>query len=210
MKEHDLRNRRTRENLRRVLAELLKEEDFEKITVKELCEHAGISRITFYNHYGDKYELLEDVFRRLDRELKEDLQRRQAENNPDDDPLIGYGNLLDSCLDQYFSMEDVARHVSIQKNNIVLNPYYHLVMDNIACVMEHYEDRLRPNFPSGMLCSFLALGFYGCIRNLALKCGDEKKARLKNIVGMFRAILLSGMFTLTAETGEYATHPGDL
>ena len=46
-----------------LLAESFKElalrRPIEKITVKEITDRAGVIRPTFYNHFQDKYELLE-------------------------------------------------------------------------------------------------------------------------------------------------------
>ena len=46
-----------------VLAESLKElaitKPIDKITIKEITDKAGVIRATFYNHFQDKYELLE-------------------------------------------------------------------------------------------------------------------------------------------------------
>lgn len=50
-----------------VLAESLKElsktRAIEKITIKEITDKAGVIRPTFYNHFQDKYELLEWIVR---------------------------------------------------------------------------------------------------------------------------------------------------
>ena len=46
-----------------VLSESLKElaqtRPIEKITIKEITDKAGVIRPTFYNHFQDKYELIE-------------------------------------------------------------------------------------------------------------------------------------------------------
>ena len=39
--------------------ELVLRQPIEKITIKEITEKAGVIRPTFYNHFQDKYELLE-------------------------------------------------------------------------------------------------------------------------------------------------------
>ncbi len=39
--------------------ELVLRQPIEKITIKEITERAGVIRPTFYNHFQDKYELLE-------------------------------------------------------------------------------------------------------------------------------------------------------
>ncbi|MCI8513288.1 MAG: TetR family transcriptional regulator [Lachnospiraceae bacterium] len=44
------------------LKELMKSRPFEKITIKEITDGAGLIRPTFYNHFQDKYDLLEWIF----------------------------------------------------------------------------------------------------------------------------------------------------
>lgn len=41
---------------------LLKKKPFSKISVKDITEHCGISRNTFYYHYQDKYDLMTKIF----------------------------------------------------------------------------------------------------------------------------------------------------
>ena len=43
--------------------ELSKTRPIEKITIKEITDKAGVIRPTFYNHFQDKYELLEWIVR---------------------------------------------------------------------------------------------------------------------------------------------------
>lgn len=57
-----------KENIDGLLAESFKflvlEEPIEKITIKEITDRAGVIRPTFYNHFQDKYELLEWIIRK--------------------------------------------------------------------------------------------------------------------------------------------------
>jgi AcrR family transcriptional regulator len=55
----DPRTRRTRLQLQAALARLMETQDFERISVQEITEAAGVNRATFYAHYADKYALLE-------------------------------------------------------------------------------------------------------------------------------------------------------
>ena len=41
--------------------ELVQKHPVEKITIKEITDRAGVIRPTFYNHFQDKYELLERI-----------------------------------------------------------------------------------------------------------------------------------------------------
>ena len=47
----------------KALIALLEKKDFEYITIKELCETAGVNRSTFYLHYENTYDLLEETTR---------------------------------------------------------------------------------------------------------------------------------------------------
>ncbi len=55
----DPRIRRTRQLLQQALAELLHTRDFDKLSVQEITDAAGLNRATFYAHYPDKFALLE-------------------------------------------------------------------------------------------------------------------------------------------------------
>jgi AcrR family transcriptional regulator len=43
------------------LQALLHEKDFEKVSVQDIAEKAGLNRATFYDHYPDKFALLESM-----------------------------------------------------------------------------------------------------------------------------------------------------
>jgi AcrR family transcriptional regulator len=55
----DPRIRRTRQLLQQALADLLHTRDFDKLSVHEITDAAGVNRATFYAHYPDKFALLE-------------------------------------------------------------------------------------------------------------------------------------------------------
>lgn len=57
----DQRVRITKLMIRKALCELLTHKPLQKISVKELCALAGINRGTFYAHYTDIYDLLEQI-----------------------------------------------------------------------------------------------------------------------------------------------------
>jgi len=59
----DPRIRRTRQLLQDSLHRLLKEKEFDKISVQDITEAATLNRATFYAHYPDKFALLEEFVR---------------------------------------------------------------------------------------------------------------------------------------------------
>jgi AcrR family transcriptional regulator len=61
----DRRIQRTRKALRNALLELLKEKEYDLISVEEITQHANLGRATFYLHYKDKEDLLVDEFNEI-------------------------------------------------------------------------------------------------------------------------------------------------
>ncbi len=84
-KNLDLRVQKTYVCLMNALMDILKEKDFEEITVNELCDRALVGRGTFYKHFKDKYEFFSFV-------LNEMLEHylREAEAKVDSDDSISY------------------------------------------------------------------------------------------------------------------------
>jgi len=58
----DRRIQRTRQALHAALLELIKEKDYDAISIEEITERANVGRATFYLHYKDKEELLLEEF----------------------------------------------------------------------------------------------------------------------------------------------------
>ena len=61
------------------LFQLLEEKDFAYITVKEICERAGVNRSTFYLHYETVNDLLSESARYIIDKLIENMPQDTAE-----------------------------------------------------------------------------------------------------------------------------------
>lgn len=71
-------NQRFRAMDRKLIAaalHLLQEGSLESLTVKQICQVAGVNRSTFYAHYSDLFDLL----RHLENELYEELREAYAD-----------------------------------------------------------------------------------------------------------------------------------
>jgi AcrR family transcriptional regulator len=69
-KRPDLRIQRTRHFIKEAFLDLLAEKEYDAITIQAVTEHAMVNRATFYLHYVDKQDLLnqciEDVLQELE------------------------------------------------------------------------------------------------------------------------------------------------
>src|SRR5437899_12498194 len=55
----DPRIRRTRQLLQQALEKLLETKEFDRMSVQDMTEAATVNRATFYDHFTDKFALLE-------------------------------------------------------------------------------------------------------------------------------------------------------
>lgn len=67
--KYNQRFRQMDKRLKDTMLELLKTMDLEQITVKKLCETAQVNRSTFYAHYCDIFEMMEQMEEHLNEEL---------------------------------------------------------------------------------------------------------------------------------------------
>lgn len=66
----DLRISRTMFAIRNAFAELVQEKGFENLLVKDITTKANINRGTFYLHYKDKFDLLDQIEHEIIREIE--------------------------------------------------------------------------------------------------------------------------------------------
>ncbi len=81
-KNLDLRVQKTYSCLMNAILEMLKEKDFEEITVNELCEKALVGRGTFYKHFADKYDFFSFMLSEMLNRYTSEAERRTDESDP--------------------------------------------------------------------------------------------------------------------------------
>lgn len=90
-KDTDRRILRTQQAIHQAFVALVKEKGFDALSVKDITSRANINRGTFYLHYKDKYDLLEQIETGIIRDLQGIIQQASAMNNLDrtilDEPL---------------------------------------------------------------------------------------------------------------------------
>lgn len=74
----DLRTERTKRSIANAFLELRKQKPLEKITVKELSELAYINKATFYTHYGDIFDLADQMENELLEQIIQELPHPES------------------------------------------------------------------------------------------------------------------------------------
>ena len=147
----DIRIERSREALKNAYKQLIKSEDPNRITVKELCAEAGVNRSTFYQHFGYLDDLVNAVINDSVLEMCSgfenvyDLPKRY--NGIDRDVIISYIKrflqnevLLRLCQSEdsrlFYSMI-INSHQQITLNsrgNSTINDSYSAYFQNAGCL----------------------------------------------------------------------------
>ena len=94
----------TKIDLRNALSQLLLQQNFESITIRELTEKAGINRGTFYLHYVDKY----DMFEQMKTELVQELDSLFVEGSP---VKVNFLNVLTRIKENYDFIEIFSKNI---------------------------------------------------------------------------------------------------
>ena len=180
----DKRIKKSKIALKQALASLLDTRAFDDITVAEICKKADISRITFYAHYDDKYQLAEDIFDDLVRLATADFGNLQKENNPEGDVKKSYFNLLECMLNLYENNSRFLSVVTKEKNPYLYYSFYNHIFRRIAKMIRYGSTELIPKFGSRRLASMLCNGLWAYL-NECLK----ENCPLPEIKKEMRAIL---------------------
>lgn len=117
------RTKLTKSLLRDSLVELMQSESIHKISIKQICETADVNRTTFYAHYCDRYELLEDVERETAKGIRAAVDKVAGDNELEKqlerffryivDNIERFRVLLRDCKDNTFALG--LAHLSIRK-----------------------------------------------------------------------------------------------
>lgn len=78
---NEKRNLWSRKQLTNALVKLLKKKELQKISVSELCEEAGVGRVTYYRNYSDMEEIVLDYLLEINKEWTVDAVKDEIPFN---------------------------------------------------------------------------------------------------------------------------------
>ena len=78
----------TKSNLKEALTRLLREKDFEAISVSDITKEAGVNRGTFYLHYVDKFDMMDKLINEILQNILSLLKEGQPKNKQEAFPGI--------------------------------------------------------------------------------------------------------------------------
>lgn len=159
----DKRIRKTRQNIQQALVRLLAKRPFEQITVTELCAEASTSRVTFYTHYSDKYEVAEEVFAGMTRLATEEYRALQQKNNPQKEPVASYCNLLDCILNLYEAHSELFACATPEKSPFLYFSLYKYLIQQVSEYVEKERAGVKLRYPVSHVTAFLCNGLWSFV-----------------------------------------------
>jgi AcrR family transcriptional regulator len=174
----DKRILKTRQCLRDALLDLMKTKPYKKITVREICEKSNTGRVTFYNHYDDKYDLLLDCFDTMQKNATERFKVLQQQNNPDNLLVRNCENLIDAIYAETKKYSDI----SVTDDMDLMLIYYQMIIRDLEEMEDSLSDRVQIRFDRKQLNAFLALGFWGFLH------GNNNRSDLETLHDAHRLV----------------------
>lgn len=175
--KEDLRIQKTRKVLRESILALLKDRPLEKITVKDICEHAMINRMTFYKHYEDKYLLLDDAINEIKDSIMNQIPKKQTTSI--DDIAEYLISILGKVIEYIETNIEYIR--SLEKNSSfeLINIIARVCEDGISELLVEI-DKIRPfKYSIPVTASFIYGGFVSALTYLIHHKNQSYKAEIK-------------------------------
>jgi len=154
-KKNDLRIIKTKKVLFNSLLSLMKEKNFEKIKISDICDEALINRSTFYAHYEDKYDLLIALFEDQRLSLLEELEGENNESHFKEYIM----KLLGIVIDYIDDKKDVYSAILLHNRNGLLIDFLIDVIERDASErLKGYKDIKESNLPLDIIVKFYVGG----------------------------------------------------
>ena len=166
-KKVDRRVIKTRRQLKKGLAALMKEKSVNQITVKELVEEVDINRSTFYLHFKDIQDLLREIEENMEAQIKRAIEEH---------PIVSGNENAFYFIEDMFRVLDEEREIS--KALIGPNGDMGFIHRVERIIKENSRGTLEKMFPGKKedLKYFYAFCLSGCLGlvKVWLNEGEEK------------------------------------
>lgn len=118
----------TAKKMNDALIRLLEIKNFENITVKDVCKFAKVNRSTFYLHYQNTYDLLDEIIDNLNLSFHKHLNTDSNRLNINKDKLGDLFFISDKYLIPYleFIKENKNIYKALKNNPIYLMQIKHM------------------------------------------------------------------------------------
>lgn len=160
-KKKDLRIVKTRKALYHAFEELMKSKSFEQIKVSDICNEALINRSTFYDHYNDKYDLLEEYINSLRDSFTLEITK---EDNIERNTKKYYIEIIRLLLNHIEKKKDTYVSIMINNRNSITNDIFYDIL-NRAIINQIDGKVISSKIPNEIITRF----YIGGVTNICFE-----------------------------------------
>ncbi len=188
MKVPDRRVERTRQLLEAALLSLIKEKEFEAISVQEIIDRANVGRATFYAHYDNKEDLLESGFDGLLTTLRERQREARSHEGTIEERLFAFSHHLLTHADEHRDIFPamVSNRGGALIQHLLRNLLVKVVREDVR---EAAKGTARP-VPEEAIVQFIAGGLFGL---MMWWLGGKKRLSVVEVEALFRKLAVPAL-----------------
>lgn len=167
----------TKKMLRDSLLHLLESESIYKISIRALCEHAGINRSTFYKNYGSQYDLLAEMEDEFLNRIRESIGKHEANQ-----PGTSMAGLVEALT---YAEENILLCRLLINNNI--DPEFPKRLLYLPQIQRQLENLLGSVYDEGKieyLSAFVMQGCYSVVQKWINKENRESVHELAELIAV--------------------------
>lgn len=171
-KQEDIRITKSKRDLCNALMELMQTVPMAKITVGDICRKAMINRMTFYKHYKDKYDLLNDLLLNVKQSIFTRAEANAAAKSDNKD--VGrIFCLVDTVADECLRYKDFL--LSVNNDDIVLTMISTTLEKSIAEILREIHKKHPFKYGLEMLSAAITGAVSFLIRKWLAHAPEESK-----------------------------------
>lgn len=186
LKRKDRRVQRTQQMLEAALLSLIKEKDFDTVSVQEIIDRANVGRATFYAHYDNKEDLLASGFQGLQESLKERQREALSRTRSIDERLFAFSYHLLAHANEHRA---IFPAMVSQRGGAVIQ---HLLRQILVNVVREDVKAMgvragAAKVPAEVTVQFVAGGLFGL---LMWWMGGKMRLSVDEVNGIFRRLAI--------------------
>lgn len=169
--KNDIRTIKTKAAIKQAFSSLMKKNPFDKLTIQKICDEANVNRVTFYNHYQDKYDLFKEY---LDEILMDVFNQSKESFDISKEPNLFFKCLFNNIVELCFNNKDIIITLEYQGNSIIAYIIQNTTYEKLShLVSNHLSNDLK--YPAQAVSAFLIGGFTNIISYYLNTKGVNKK-----------------------------------
>lgn len=179
-KKIDARILRSKRDLADSLESLLEKKNYDDITIKEICEGALVSKLTFYNNFYDKNELLKFMFARRIKELSIKINGLFPTKKSSNEV---YKDVIKIIINYFYeNKEKFKKMVSNDRSYVMFWNINTFVYELSPLIAPIYNNLINFDAPKELILSYYVGAFANIIYTLNKKDIDINESDMVNYV----------------------------